>query len=867
MADSNSATGGVTKAEDKGCDSGELRDSCSKALAVGRTKRSTCRRSHKADDSNSESDEGLFYDSDIDPDYVLENEQPIESDDASPDKEKGKKRSNVFPKKQVALGDEFRRVGASVGVGESSVRPRRGKRLLSDDFADILFSSDSDNDANNENVSKKKRGEDAKGKASVGEASGGGDDDVRRPLPGGGDGDGDNAMDGDVSDNGDDNVNTVARPKRQLRKQGCKSEVHESEWAVNVSKRKRNLGEEYISYRTKKVVPARKVGPPCKDGCYSKVGMDNINEMHKCFWGIGDYNKQNEFLMRCITQVAFKRKYTKKQVSNRPAKLVYSVNHDGHYYEVCREGFLNIFGIKRGKLEVILQKIRATTSASGVIPEDKRGKTVPVNKIVGPTLDCVHEFIRELPVVSSHYTRAKAPLRQYLPSGGSVNGVFTEYQLWMRLNHPDVKTVACKFFRKVFTKHYNIEFAPPKKDLCNFCCEIDIKIASEQEVTKRAELEAKKMAHLEDAKTTRAMMKDTLNTCPLDEEFRAIAIDLQQQQLCPKLPVNKAYYTSKLWFRNFCIFDITANKANMFPWDETAGNRGPNEIASCILRWLQHVRETEGKTVTKLRIFADNCGGQNKNIYVVLFFLQQIQQQLLKRVDIVFLVSGHSYMHCDRAFGVVEKVFTRQGYICSIPQYIELLKKACKKNAYNVFEMKRSHFFDIKALEKCVTNRSKGVLSKAKQFVLKESFKERFFIKNHYQFADFEMDYIDLRKGRQSCKVSGRGRPPQDEALFIGNVPLSYKYPTERKLKQKQIKSLRTILCMIPDPEAMEWFTALLNRQDAMHATASDADEDAVDSDDQLSEDEENPGNLLLTDASVLVNPEASSPSEEEDSA
>ena len=866
MTDDNSASGSVKKQEDKAPDSSELRDNSSKSVGGGGRRRPRCLLNFV----DSESDEPNIDDSDLDPDFVLEKE--LDSDDGLPCKllEKGKKRKKVFSKKKSVVAKVGVRGGASVGVGGSggvSVPSGSRKCLDSKDYANILLSSDSDND--NE-TNPKKNGNDNVNVSGNDNDSVGVDDGARRPLVVGGDGDSENDN-VNVSDNVNVNV-SGARQKRQVRKEGRKSEEHKSEWAVNVSKRKRNSGEEYISYRTKKVMPPRKVGPPCKDGCYNKVGTDNIEQIHKLFWGIAEYNKQNEYLIRCISEVPFKRKYTKKAVSKRPAKILYKIIHAGIEYEVCREGFLNIFGIKRGKLEVILNKIRETKAASGVIPEDKRGKTVPVNKIVGPVSDCMHEFIRELPVVSSHYTRAKAPLRQYLPAGGSITGLYSEFQLWMRINHPDVNVVSGNFFRKTFTKYYNIEFAPPKKDVCNFCSEIDIKIGnletatSEQDVNKRTQLEEKKKAHLEDARRTREMMKDPLNKQPLDEGFRAIAIDLQQQQLCPKMPVNRAYYASKLYFRNFCVFDLTSNKANMFPWDETAGNRGPNEIVSCIVRWLQHVRETEGKPVTNLRIFADNCAGQNKNIYLVLFLLQQVQQNLLKRVDVIFLVSGHSYMHCDQAFGLIEKAFRNEGYICSIPHYIELLKKACKSNSFNVFVMERNHFFDIKALEKFVTNRSKGILSKAKQFVLKKSSKEGFFIKNHYNFADHEMTYIDLRKGRQSAKPAGRGRPTQDESLLIANAPLSYKYPSERKLKKKKIKSLETLLCMIPDPAALEWFTNLINRQNALHASAPDAEEDAMESDDQLSEDEDNPGNILLTDADVIFNPDVSSASEEEDS-
>lgn len=52
-------------------------------------------------------------------------------------------------------------------------------------------------------------------------------------------------------------------------------------------KKRRNLGEEYTSYTTRKVMPAKHVGPPCKDGCFDTFGRTNIDKFLKqflCHW-------------------------------------------------------------------------------------------------------------------------------------------------------------------------------------------------------------------------------------------------------------------------------------------------------------------------------------------------------------------------------------------------------------------------------------------------------------------------------------------------------------------------------------------------------------------------------------------------------
>ena len=52
-----------------------------------------------------------------------------------------------------------------------------------------------------------------------------------------------------------------------------------SEWRRIVSKTKRNTGHEYFSRNTGRVVKKHKAGPACKDGCFYKLGSDNIRKI------------------------------------------------------------------------------------------------------------------------------------------------------------------------------------------------------------------------------------------------------------------------------------------------------------------------------------------------------------------------------------------------------------------------------------------------------------------------------------------------------------------------------------------------------------------------------------------------------------
>ena len=62
--------------------------------------------------------------------------------------------------------------------------------------------------------------------------------------------------------------------------------------------------------------------------------------------------------------------------------------------------------------------------------------------------------------------------------------------------------------------------------------------------------------------------------------------------------------------------------------------------------------------------------------------LQWIQQKWFLRIELVFLVSGHTFLPCDRAFGVISQHLDKSEYICSVPRYETLIKEANKDNQY-----------------------------------------------------------------------------------------------------------------------------------------------------------------------------------------
>ena len=437
-------------------------------------------------------------------------------------------------------------------------------------------------------------------------------------------------------------------------------------------------------------------------------------------------------------------------------------------------------------------------SGTGTIARDMRGRRESGRKIKGPQVECVHEYIQSLPTVSSHYTRAKAKNRRYLPSGGSIISLYRDYQRFIEAEHPDVAIVKETFFRKTFNATYNISFSPPAADLCNTCerLSIDIQAAkAKEDVMVCEDLEATLLQHKNLARTAQKLLKDE-GLGVYSEERRVISIDLQQTLPVPKLPVNVAYYKRKVWLYNFCVYDITKNTPYMFLWDETQAMRGPNEIGSCLSKWLDLVAEQEDGDFTVLRIYADNAAGQNKNIYIILTLLQKIQQKRLFRIEIVFLVSGHTYLPCDRAFGVIEKHLRNNEYICSVPRYVTLIKEASKKNNFVVVPLECKDIKDVKVLDKLITNRSAG-LKQARVLILDVAKKDGFYMMEDYTLQERPECFVSLTKGKQSsaAKPKGRGRGKQ---LNLQNCELPVAYPIGRALNPLKVSDLQFLIPFMP---------------------------------------------------------------------
>ncbi|GFR84547.1 hypothetical protein ElyMa_004153200 [Elysia marginata] len=148
----------------------------------------------------------------------------------------------------------------------------------------------------------------------------------------------------------------------------------------------------------------------------------------------------------------------------------------------------------------------------------------------------------------------------------------------------------------------------------------------------------------------------------------------------------------------------TPGQPLLFMWHEGQASRGPNEIGSCLLRYIR-----ENDIPENIIAFTDSCGGQNRNLKICLFWLYVVDDNS-NRVSVCdqkFFVPGHSYMSCDRDFGIIEQHKPRHPNIFIYDDWVELVQGASKK--FTVFKMSLNDIGHVEEIMKSIVYREKDV--------------------------------------------------------------------------------------------------------------------------------------------------------------
>ena len=599
-----------------------------------------------------------------------------------------------------------------------------------------------------------------------------------------------------------------------------KRKRNEDNWVANKAKRLRNLGKEYFSKATKKIVAGRQVGPPCtcKKKCYELVGVDNINTIHEQYWASGDDNIQASFIQNHSEKHDIKRPCTQDEDKKRSGSWTYHVSVNGKRTVICLQAFANILGIQKRQIN----RKNAKVTSAGVLIPDGRGRHDNHYRIPVENQQLVKDHINSIPKVTSHYCRRTYPNILYLKECiTSMSDLYDIYLEWLRENNKCNQRVSKHYFEDVMKtdEFKNIRLSKPKSDTCKICDIYRLKSSEAESEEIRHSLWVQQQVHHKKADEGYALAKKWETTA--GDDTWVIVMDLQAALPTPKLSSNFAFYKRKLWTFNFGIHNLKTGRGHMFVWDEVTAQRGAIEICSCIWKF---VTTEVPPTVKKLIIISDNCPGQNKNFFIVMFQLYLIHCRRFEEIIHIFLRPGHTYNKADQDFACIERTLRTQERIYDIYDYISLIKKSRTRLPFIVTKMEQSDFLDFTKLSMmCVkTATPPGVrFSDAHWFRFTQDYKDG------YEFAT---SYAELTVGGHKVRLSPlRGAYKHDFNLNKVEMDGRLAYHEPLKLKAAKIADLR---CLVQSCAGQDSMNRYWNRILGQPSEESSVDNDEYDEDD-----------------------------------
>lgn len=137
--------------------------------------------------------------------------------------------------------------------------------------------------------------------------------------------------------------------------------------------------------------------------------------------------------------------------------------------------YASFFFLNLGTLAISQTPVYTAHSVKDIsnIPEvPKQGKHIK-HKIAEDDIQLVKQHIESFPKVESHYCRANTQ-RQYLDSTLNIKKMYSLYTEFCE--NSKKQPVKETFYRKVFCNDYNLYFHVPKKDRCDQCEEVKVKM-------------------------------------------------------------------------------------------------------------------------------------------------------------------------------------------------------------------------------------------------------------------------------------------------------------------------------------------------------------------------------------------------------
>lgn len=583
----------------------------------------------------------------------------------------------------------------------------------------------------------------------------------------------------------EDASSDTSEPRRK------KGKVTKHKHAKEIMKRARSKGEEFVT-NTGLLVEVKKTGKDCacRNKCMEHFSPDEKETIIKTLYNGRPKNEKDVYLMGLIERHEVARHRPVNESSKQTAySYTYFAMKNNNRVKVCRTAFISLHASSNHAVSRLTSLL-----GSNITPEDGRGKHVNRGNVLPAVVNAmISDHVKCFPTYVSHYTSKPVT---YLDAELTVSKM---HMLFLE-KHPHLKgTVKYEYYLKYFNENFGYRFGRPQVDVCPSCEDLNSKLKSSvlNDNAKRTAA-AELMVHKRRAKKFYTKLKSVTELSKSDPKVGGVVFDFMQNLPLPAMPVQDIFYLRKLWYFVFNAQDLKTGQSVFYNYPEGEALKGPNEVCSFLHDFIENYVPKE---VEILHIFSDACAGQNRNHTLIRFLLTLTMNKRFKEIHEYFPVRGHSFMPCDRTFGLIKRVIRKHDRIYVPDQYKELIcKSKAKQPTFLVTDVCNEDIINFKSwwpvhFKKTTQSKPFGTpptkvpfsISKFKQIVYRKGDR---FIECH-EFIDSFVKYkFKLNKNE--------------------NVPFPHEraYTTKIPIKRKKIEDVVKIMKYIPQ-EYMPFYEEL----------------------------------------------------------
>ncbi|XP_053386664.1 uncharacterized protein LOC128550843 [Mercenaria mercenaria] len=411
----------------------------------------------------------------------------------------------------------------------------------------------------------------------------------------------------------------------------------------------------------------KSVGCGCQRNCHACFEID---ELHGHILNIREMEKQDKEMYIMATLADSRDKENTKKGRKR-VRFRHDFKFQGKF--VCRKTFMLVFDIGKHSLQNIMTHV----NKNGVAPR------IHGNTGRKTAKSLVFEDIKRLVQFVSNYADDYGMPQPAAPRGGdNIAPIYlTSETTKMNLHEkyvnmcaqfePTCRSVKYSTFCNIWTHCLpHIRIATPRDDVCATCEKMRKAIVDSVTEEEKIQSASNFQNHVTNAQKERQVYNDCIKMAKESyqnenlEKYVHYTFDFCQNVSIPhhSRQMGPLYFLTlrKVQIFGFRIDRMPKQLNFLIDENETIGKdgtstHGPNAVISMI----DYAMNSYSTGETKCAIHADNCPGQNKNQYVIGYFMWRVMTGRHQEIEYHMQIPGHARCLVDSGFASLKKLYRR----------------------------------------------------------------------------------------------------------------------------------------------------------------------------------------------------------------